>query len=190
MFSARNYTKVAGSYASKDEAYRALGVGIRCRSHAARMVKSCPGVWFLQCRLRGCTPACLWSAALVQLNAEGLVELRTQPCGSDHNNDSPSTGKRGLGSLAAQQHIRSLYTSMPDARPSAVMRDVHAKFPEVHVPLRAVQGRKLKYRSVISLGQLAQAVEAHVAVPPDDVVHQPFLHTRSCILYIYTQLIH
>lgn len=177
MFLLSKYTAVTGSWADRQEAYKALGVGTRCRSHAARMVKSTPGAWFLKCRLRSCTPPCEWSGVLVSTGGSA-VELRTVPeqC---HNDASPETGKRGLPSLEVQQHVQALYTALPEARPRAVLDSVRKEFGPVALSLRAVQERKQSRRRGTSLGELASAVSLHTRVPPMTSLHQAFFVQRE-----------
>ena len=85
-FALAAYPLVVGAWrCSREEAYQSLGVGIRCRGHAARCMKSVVGAWFLKCRLRDSDPPCPWSRVLVQLPMGGGFELRSD--GAEHDEE-------------------------------------------------------------------------------------------------------
>ena len=96
------------------------------------------------------------------------------PGSACHNDLTPSMGKRGLMSLAVAQRMRSLYTSLPEARPKAVLDSVRKQFGPVNVGLRAVRERKRMMRPCTSLGELAAAVAPHAVWPPLDSLHEGF----------------
>ena len=96
------------------------------------------------------------------------------PGSACHNDLTPSMGKRGLMSLAVAQRMRSLYTSLPEARPKAVLDSVRKQFGPVNVGLRAVRERKRMMRPGTSLGELAAAVAPHAVWPPLDSLHEGF----------------
>ena len=95
-FDVAKYTDLKEKFASRDECFAAFGVGVRCKSHCARVVKTAGAFVHLRCRLRASDPPCHW-AAVAATTADDVVELRMLPenkCG-EHNGDSAMLGKPG-----------------------------------------------------------------------------------------------
>ena len=172
------YSEVGLRYDNRDLAYAALGVGSRCTTHCARMVKHYQCAWFLRCRLRNSDPPCHWTACIVELG-RGPVEVRYDPAHKEHNQGSEAQGSRGAVPQEARQRIASLLEAMPQSTPRALLQAVRNEYQGIDISLKDVQllkrDRRRGARGEISLGDLAQAVLPLREVPPPDKLHEPFV---------------
>ena len=61
------YFKIGEMYPSRTCAFEALGCNVRCKGHAARVVKKNGPFTYLHCHLRDSFPKCPWAAMLREL---------------------------------------------------------------------------------------------------------------------------
>jgi hypothetical protein len=123
------YQAVETSYATREIALQELGVGRRCRGHAARVVKTSAqkAFTFLQCRLCASTPPCKWRA-LLRTHADGITDLKLhQTRYREHCAASDVQGKYGYDSLEELREIAAVFSGHAHRTPRAALRQLTLK---------------------------------------------------------------
>ena len=163
-------------YASKEEAYRCLGVGQRLRGHCARCAKCNGKTIFLKCNLGHSSPPCSWTR-LLRVNRGGDVSMYMHPHhGQSHNPASKLVGKRGLEDITERRELETLMQEPATSSPRVALR-IARKSGKV-VCASKTQAQKLKkglmrglYRSKV-LGDLHKIVLPNTRLP--DLQHDGY----------------
>ena len=160
-------------YSSRQQCFDDLGVGKRCKSHCARVVKTQGQLTHLRCHLRGSDPQCAW-AAIAKTAHDGTVELLQHPaCWTEHNEESAPKGTRGFENMGERKAMETLLESQATAKPSTALRTarLHAEKPVQNVQLQQVQKLKKmlvpKRFACQNLGDIRKEVAARESLPAD-----------------------
>ena len=170
VFDGSVYSKFVKSYASREDAFQELGVGLRCLSHCGRAVKKDGKLTYLRCRLR---PDGTW-AALLRQESGGAVELWEHPSmWNKHTEGLESKGKRGFASLEERQALTAALGSSATSKPGAALRATRldkqkpvkkTQLKQVQRLRKALSGLWFRSRTV---GQFRELVAKASAVPKD-----------------------